>query len=923
VTRQILACCIVLLAMGGYSEENSRPWNPGGTYDQSVPPPDSVLGFPLASRPARYEEIVRYVQRLAETSPRARVYTMGTTYEQRQQYFLAISSPQNLSRLMQIRQDIERLSDPRVTDAAEAAAIAESTPAIVWIGYGIHGDELSSCDAALQVAYQLAAGTDQETKRVLDNLVVCIDPMQNPDGRERFLSQMQQWAGALPNPDAQSIQHTGLWPHGRGNHYLFDLNRDWYSLVHLETRARVQTISTWNPQVFIDSHEMGAYDTYLFSPPREPINTQVGPLVRKWWPIFSSDQAKAFDRFGWSYYTREWNDEWYPGYSNSWSMHNDAVGILYEQAGVEGSLIKRPDGTTLTYRETVHHHVVSSLANLGTAATHRKELLTGFYDGKRDGMKSKDGFPRTFYLSRGENPSRVDRVVQRLLWHRAEVFAAEGEFSTSGLQACVEGQTVPRTLPKGTYIVPADGPRARVVRVMFDTDPRMTTAFLQEERKSLEKNRESKLYDVTAWAVPMLYGVDAFQSPKAAEVPMTRVSSIAPPSGAVVQPDAAYGFLVDYADDNAVEALAMLLQENLKVRSAKEPVAIGGKSYVRGTLLLRRSENPETIVKSLQAVASATGVTMQGIGTALSVRGPDLGGNDFVLLQPPRIALIGGSEIGGTGFGNLWHLLDYKMKMRTSVLTLQQLASADLRKYNTILLPGGESQALSRVLGKNGIGRLRTWVENGGTLVAIGSAAAFAADTASGLSSVRLRSQVLKDLDLFKRAVDFEEKGKAPVLDSAALWSGKMKVTDTLRTGRSSVEEKELAQYDERGRLFMPRGTILRVDLDPEHWLAFGAGDRVGAMVYTSNAFVSRDPVSTPARFAVAERLRWSGLLWPEARERWARTAYATRESKARGQIVLFADDPNFRGFAEGTARLLLNALLLGPGFGTSVGVEW
>jgi hypothetical protein len=137
------------------------------------------------------------------------------------------------------------------------------------------------------------------------------------------------------------------------------------------------------------------------------------------------------------------------------------------------------------------------------------------------------------------------------------------------------------------------------------------------------------------------------------------------------------------------------------------------------------------------------------------------------------------------------------------------------------------------------------------------------------------------------------------------------------------MDEKLLAQEDERARLFMPRGAMLAVDLDADHWLTFGAGKSVAALVYTPNVFLSRDPVRTPGRFAAADRLRLSGLLWPEARERWASTAYATRESLGRGQIILFAGEPTFRGGFPGTERLLLNALLLGPGFGTQPTVEW
>jgi hypothetical protein len=916
-----LACFLLPVLLS--AQEMRDPLTPGGAYDPLVPAPAAVLGFVPGDRPARYDQVVSYIRKLAETSPRVRLMEMGRSTEGRQQYYLAIALPDRLQRLEQIQQDAGRLADPRTLDASGAQGIAKNSPAVVWIGYGIHGDELSSVDAALHVAYQLAAGTDEHTASILKELVVCIDPMENPDGRERFLAQMEQWNGVVPNPDAQSLHHTGVWPYGRGNHYLFDLNRDWFTLVHPETRARVRTVLQWNPQVFIDSHEMGAYDTYLFSPPRQPINHNISPNAKQWWQLFASDQARAFDRHGWSYYTREWSDDWYPGYANSWALYTDAAGILYEQAGVEGSLVKRPDGTTLVYRETVHHHIVSSLANLGTAARHRQNLLQRFYEAKKQALTPEKGEPQAFYLVSRDNPARVERLVEKLLLQRIEVMKAGGEFALDDARAVSGGKPAEQQLPAGTYIVPMNQPMARLARAILEFDPRMLSSFLQEERKSLEKERDSKLYDVTAWSLPLAYGLEAYWSAERTRVSAAAVTAIERPRGMVEGGPAPFGYLFSY-DDRGVEALAGLLQRGFKVRTAKEPFAVENHSYARGTLLVRVNENSPGLLESLRQVADSTGVVFRAVGTGLSTAGPDLGGNDFVLLQQPRILLVGGSEVGTTGFGALWHLLDSRLRIRATMMPLGALASSDLRPYNILVLPSvGDPQSVMHALGKGGVGRLREWVEGGGTLVALGNAAGFFADTASGFSGVRVRQQALKDLDLYKRAFELEQKAEKPRIDSIALWSGTLPVPDTAGGGKSEANEKDLAMQDERARMFMPRGAILRVDLDEEHWLAYGAGKSVPGLIFGSQVLVSRYPVRTPARFAGTDGLRLSGLLWPEARDRWARTAYATRESRGRGQIILFSGDPVFRGFFLGTERLLVNALLLGPGFGTNPPVGW
>jgi hypothetical protein len=916
-----LLFALFLVAGPGAPVLAGAPFFPGGTYDPDVPAPGTFLGRPLAEGPARAAEVYGYVKVLAETSPRLRVVEMGRTYEERVILYVVVSSPENIARLDRIRQDNARWSDARELKGEGARALAGGQPLVVWAEYAIHGDEISSVDAALEVLYQLAAGTDSATLDILRNLVVCIDPMVNPDGRERFLGQMEQWNGPVSNPDIQSFHHTGTWPGGRGNHYLFDLNRDWFILAHPEMQARAKAIVSWNPQVVIDSHEMGPSDTYLFHPPREPLNPNISPVPLKWWKTFAADQAQAFDRHGWSYYTREWNDDWYPGYGSSWVLYRSAIGILYEQAGVDGSVVRRPDGSLLTYREAVHHHVTSTMTNLVTAARNRRQILDDFIADRR--AVAEDPHAEAFYIIPGANATRRARLLERLSLAGIEVRALEREAQVRDVRDARGARRPAMTFPAGTVMVSCAQPLGRYARAILEFDPRMKTAFLEEERKSLEKEGSSKLYDNTAWSLLLAANCDAYVS-SAPPPAATRVWAADTGHGLVEHPGARYGFLIEYADDRAVEALAFLLQRGCRVRSAREDVMIEGRSYRRGALLLRRNENPDTLGAVLQAAAEATGVSIVGVSTALSSAGPDLGGNDMVLLHAPRPAIVAGPGFDGTSFGATWYLLDQKLRLRTSIIDLQQLASGDCRKYNVLILPSAGSQTLAQALGKSGRASLREWVEQGGTLIAIGGSAAFAADTANGLSAVRLRSQVLKDLDLYGRGVDAEMTAGALKVDSAALWAGVVIPADTGRAVRSSpAEEKVIAAAEERARLFAPRGAILQAVLDEEFWMSFGEGKSVPVLVSGPAVFLSRRPVRTPARLAEGGALRLSGLLWGEARERFARSAYATREACGRGQIILFAGQPNSRASFEGSERLLINALLLGPGWGSQQPIGW
>jgi hypothetical protein len=916
----VLSSLILLGATRTSPAQESAPVT-GATAMQGIKSPDAFLGYPHGSRPARYAEVVAYLTYVAGASPRVRLVEMGKTYEGRVQYYAIVTAEENHARMATIRQALSRIAAGNREESS--GQIPDTLPLVAWVAYGVHGDELSSVDAALQVLYQYAAATDQATVGTLRNLVICIEPMQNPDGRERFLGQMEQWRGPIPNPDAQSIQHSGLWPYGRGNHYLFDLNRDWFFLTQVESWNRVAAVSSWHPQVLIDAHEMGAYDTYLFSPPREPVNPNVPASTKKWWKVFAGDQAKAFDRYGWSYYTREWLDEWYPGYGSSWPLYLDAVGILYEQAGVDGSLVKRPDGTTLTYREAVHHHVVSTVANLTTASANRGEILSDFAAARRSGVKVPKNGPRLFLFPPGQHPSRRERLAANLIHQGIDVRVAEQPFRAGQLHDYFGSTSGSRQFPAGTLVVPVDQPAGRLALALLEADPRMPNAVLEEERKAIEKEGNSRQYDVSAWSLPLVSGVEGFWSPEAGPLPSRRYVPPAQPGATVLNAGAAYGFLVDYADDSSVALLVRLLERNIVVRSARKPFTIEGRVYQRGTLLIRRAENAASIADTLQQLAAQTGVSVAGVNTALTSDGPDLGGNDMVLLHQPRIALLAGPETATGGFGALWHLLDERLRTRITIL-YPYIQYADLDKYNVIVLPSSDAGSYSRAIGKQGIARLASWVERGGTLVGIGGGAAFLADSVTGLSAVRLREQALKDLDRYAAAVVREAAAGRPVIDSVAVWEGKVVLSDTAGgSTHAAGDEKRLAEQDERARRLMPRGAMLRAALDEEHWLAFGAGASVPAHVFTPHAFLAKSPVQVPARFAGAGALRVGGLLWPEARARWAETAYATREGRGGGQVILLADDPVFRGMYAGTTRLLMNALFLGPGWGTARKAEW
>ena len=187
----------------------------------------------------------------------------------------------------------------------------------------------------------LAARNDTMVASILAKELVIVDPMQNPDGRERFIHSFEQGEGIEPDPSPLAAEHNELWPSGRTNHYFFDMNRDWVALTQPETSGRVASMLERRPQVVVDFHEMGTIGDYFFPPPSDPVN----PNMTKWQRDYLDDNgkgnAKYFDQFGFSYFTRDTYDAWYPGYGDSWPVYFGATAMTYENGSTRGLVVRR------------------------------------------------------------------------------------------------------------------------------------------------------------------------------------------------------------------------------------------------------------------------------------------------------------------------------------------------------------------------------------------------------------------------------------------------------------------------------------------------------------------------------------------------------------------------------------------------------
>ncbi len=948
---------------------------PGAVFAPGVPSPESLRPAGEAFRPLRPEELARYFEALAAASPRAKLVEYARSYEGRPLVYLAVSDEATIAKIEEFRSEHARRLDPRGRSESADDRVLESEKAVAWMAYGIHGDELSSSDAAVDLAYYLVAGEDEQARSLRSGLVILIDPCENPDGRARALSQTAAFAHAIPNPDNEDLSHTLIWPWGRGNHYLYDLNRDWLTLVQPESR-RVTAIASWNPQLMVDSHEMGPDDTYLFSPARHPFNPLKPAYLDRWAERFAADQARALDERGFAYYTREWNEEFFPGYGSSWASYLGAVGILYEMGGVSGTLVKQSAGTVRTYAETVEHQLTSSVANLETLSANRIRFLREFVASRRAAVRlGTEGSIRAWLLPPGRYPDRTDHLAELLQAQGIEVLRAVSPVKASSLRDARTGETSSADLPAGTWMVPLDQPAAPLAREILDPHVPMETGFLKEEREYLERGKGTRLYDTTAWSLPLAFGVEAFWT-GTRPTGDWRAEKAPAPAGGLEQAPLAYGYLFEGTTDRSVFALADLLQRGLSVRVAEKPFRVAGLSFDRGAVLVKREGNPADLPARLEEVARRYGISIRAVSTAKAQEGPDLGGNYFHPLVAPRVGVWTGMPVSPSAYGDVWHLLDREVALRFTGLDLSGFGDADLARYNVLIFPPAWGPGGYRDrLGKEGIARLKSWIEAGGTAIGIAGGAEFLADKQTELTETRLRRQALDRYPPvvfgpgpevadaagpfraagLRESAETKEEGKgraareperrssaydvAPLLGPGARPFAQGVLLGTpvtgkpvdlaewlkpfLPPGKEKPELEDLQRGDERLRRFAPRGTFLRIELDPESWLDYGMPPDTAAYLDARDTLVAVPPVQVAARFASIDRLHLGGLLWPEAAGRLARTAYLTREEVGRGQVILFLDEPDFRDWTLGTRRLLLNAILYGPGLGARWSSPW
>lgn len=861
--------CLFLLLVASSHVWAQEAYVQNASYDPAVSKPSDILGYNIGERFTDYRNLERVIDALVRSSDRIKRVVYGESFEHRPLQLLIISSPKNLANLEHIRAQNLKLTDQRRLSSADRDRIIAETPAIVWFSYGVHGNESSSPEAAMMTAYQLCAGTDPHTKTLLDSLVILIDPNVNPDGRERYVRWINGITGREPNSNPDAAEHHEPWPGGRTNHYYFDLNRDWSWLTQKETRARIAQYRLWMPHTHVDFHEMSYRSSYFFFPAAVPLHEAFPEEVKKWGAIYGRGNAEALDRFGIPYYTEEYFDLFYPGYGDSWPTFNGAIGMTYEQAGhsMAGLAIRKPSGTLLTLEERARNHFLTGMATLSTTLHHRRERLKDFSGFWESALRLPSRY-KNFVIPEGSDPGRAAKLITLLLQQGIEVHRLSDPIRIDA-EKFFSGRTTRTDFSAGTYFVSLAQPQSRLVKALLEPEAAAKDTFF---------------YDVSAWSLPVAYGVTAYTTDVPLPPSASKLSEPPMVIGKVTGGTARVAYLIPWERDASVRAAGYLLRKGVKLSYATKPFGMSGQTFRPGTLVAFVSENGDSLHRLISDVAARYAVDITAVHSGLTEKGIDLGSGSVRPMKHPRIAMLTDTPVSPNDYGELWFMLEQEYELPFTAIRTTDLSSVHFSDYDVLLMPDGRYRG---VIDSGLVAEIRRWVSRGGILIGIENGARFLTRNQSGLTTILLETD-RKDGEKSKEETE-EEKKKQEVVK------------------RQTVREKE-----ESDRLARIPGTVFKALVDTTHVIGFGYDREVYVFKGDGPSLLLSEKAHSVVRFAPGAGTV-SGYASKERTQKVADSGYIMDFPLGRGHVVLAAENMTFRMFWTGHQKMLLNAAFFLP----------
>jgi len=804
-----------------------------------VKSPDAFLGYSLGSRFTPHHQVVAYFKYLAGINKNIQLISYGKTYEHRELIAAVISSTENMDNLEQIRKTNLSLSK------AEKGMNLNKQPAILWLSYNVHGNEASSSEASMKTLYTFAESSDQKVKEWLKNTVVIIDPCLNPDGRERYVNFFNSVKRDIPDADPDAREHNEPWPRGRINHYYFDLNRDWAWQSQVETQQRMALYHQWMPEVHVDYHEQSYNDPYYFAPAAEPVHEDITPFQREFQITAGKNNSKYFDQNGWQYFTKERFDLLYPSYGDTYPLYNGAIGMTYEQGGINAGLaVVTASGDTLTLKDRIEHHFTTGMATLETVSTHSAKLVAEFKHYFEQSVLTPPGIYKT-YVVKADNLSRLRKLADLLTRNHID-YAFGGDKSLNGF-SFESRKSVGFKLGRNDLVLNLKQPAAVLANVLFEPNTMVS---------------DSNTYDITAWALPYAYGLNAYGVKESINGAFSYIEDKQDVPSAVVNP---YAWVLPWNGLEDAKVLIALQQAKIKVRIAEQAFTVGGKTYPAGALLVYRAENEKLnkgVAAKIAAIAKDLNKSFTTIASGYVEKGKDFGSSIYPLLVAPKVAVVAGADVSAQSMGEVWHFFEQELNYPLTVLSEQKLKNIELSTINVLILPDGSYL-------RNNIEKLEDWISLGGKIIVMGDA----------IGSV----EGIKPFDIKKKEFP-------AVLEKENL----------ARTYAS----KDKDNVDNA----IP-GAIFKVNLDKSHPLSLSLGDYYYTLKTDDKIY---EPLKKGWNVGLVKPFSIvSGVAGTNVLKKLDNGLLFGVQPAGRGNILYFSDDILFRSFWESGKQLFINGLFL------------
>jgi hypothetical protein len=813
--------------------------------------PEQFLGYKIGARYTPHWRIVDYYKHVAAAVPNmVKLQPYGQTNEGRPLMVAFVSAATNISNLEAIRTNNLALAQEATT-----AGNTSNAPAIVWLSYNVHGNETSSSEAALLTLYSLVDPANTKTKQWLQNTLVIMDPCLNPDGRDRYVNWFTSVTGKNYNPAPETREHREPWPGGRSNHYNFDLNRDWAWQTQVESQQRLKLYNQWLPQVHVDFHEQGVNQPYYFAPAAQPYHEVITRFQRDFQHTIGTNHARYFDEQGWLYFTKEVFDLLYPSYGDTYPTYNGSIGMTYEQGGgpAGGAAVLTDEGDTLTLLDRATHHYTTGLSTIEVASQNSNKLLGEFQSFYKNAATNGIGEYKSYVIKHSaKDEQRINTLLQLLSKNGIRYTTGRsGNFRGFNYDS---GKEEGFSVANADIVIPGAQPKGTMVKVLFEPQTKVV---------------DSATYDITAWALPYVYGLKAYATRQAIPVGANLTSSYIPASvnNAAANP---YGYVIPWTGLQSVKLVGQLLQRGIKLRYSEQPFTVGGQSFDRGAVIILRTSNQgrPDLWNEVRTLANAQGVTLAAISGGLVEAGFDLGSSKVHPMKSRRIAVLTGEGVSSLGAGEVWHYFDNDINYPVSMINAADFGRVNWNNYDVIVMPDGNYRFLNE---KATADQFRSWINNGGHVVALEGAVAQLA------------------------RLDWAIKSKKP------------------EDNDSKNIYEALRRYENRERDYIPNmtpGSIYRVELDNTHPLGFGFPNYYYTLKQDDAIyeFIKEGGWNVGV---IKKDKQVAGFVGSKLTNRLQDGLLFGTQDVGNGTVTYLADNVLFRSFWENGKQLFSNAVFL------------